>query len=241
MATVVQHKPVTDWSNFNSVWNLSFDNPTTAGNAIILLVAGSGPPASIGVTDDHSGGSNSYHSDFQLVSGTVRYGIFSAPGAGSAQTLTVTFNTSSKIQSVLMEVSGLKSTGTISDQTVSHDNGFISNPSNQSFTSNATGTTTQANEWIFGVVYNIFPGNVTWVDDSPWSVIDMTSLDGARAACHEASSTGTFTYTGRYSNTGDTQVTAIVVTYLEASAPAAAGTPVMGFEPDFIWLGGDEY
>jgi len=241
MATIVQHKAVTDWVNFNTVWNLSFDNPTTSGNAIILFVGGSGV-TSIAVTDNHSGGSNSYHSDLELTpggAGTVRWGTFSSPGAGSAQTLTVTFDSSAKIQSVLLEVSGLKTTGVISDQTVFNTNGFISNPSNQAFTSTATGTTTQANEWLLGAAWNIFPGNVTWVDDSPWSFIDMTALDGARLVCREATSTGTFTYTGRYTNTGDTNVVAQVVTYFEASA--ASTTPVMGFEADYLWLGGDEY
>jgi hypothetical protein len=213
---IVQHKKFRDWSNFFSTWNVSFDNPTVAGNAIIVVPLGNGI-SSISVTDDHSGGSNTYHQDLTFPFGgvfLVRY--FSVPNAGSAQTVTFTFNSSAHIQVELLEVSGL-ATSSADDKTSTNDNSYHNNPSGVAFTSGSTATTAQANEFLLGFAINVYPGNVTWTDDSPWSLLDLNGADGVRMAYRTASSTAAYAYTGTYGNTGDTEVFAAIVTYKMAA------------------------
>lgn len=211
--SIVQHKPFIDWTNFFSSWNVSFDAPTVAGNAIIVVVFGNSV-ATIAVTDNKSGGSNSYTQDldFSTGGGTGRCGYFSVPNAGSAQTITVAFNTSAHIQAVLLEVSGLASSS-LADKSASFDNSYHNNPSGVAFTSGATAATTQASEFLVGFAINAYPGNVTWTDDSPWTLIDLVRADAMRVTSRTASATGAYAYTGTYGNVGDTQIFAAIVTY----------------------------
>jgi len=208
---IVQHKPFQNWTDFFSTWDTSFDNPTQAGNSIIVVVLGNSV-GSIGITDNHSGGSNSYHQDLSFTMGVVLVRYFSVANAGSAQTITTTFNSSAHIQIELIEVKGLL-TSNIADKTSFFDNTYHNNPSGLAFTSGNTAATSQAKEFLVGFTMNVFPGNVVWTDDSPWTLLDQVKIDGMRIATRTTNTTGAYAYTGTYTNTGDTQVFASIVTY----------------------------
>lgn len=233
---IVQHKPFYLWVDFNTVWNVAFDNPTVTGNAIIAHFAGNSI-ATIACGDDKG---NSYHTDLTYFPNPLRYGVFSVPNGHAAQTITITFDTSAHIQGELLEISGLQTSGIISDQTNNAATSYILSPSSAPFTSNATPTTSQASEFLLGATINAYPPNETWTDDSPWNLIDLVSPNGTRYAYQIVSSTGTYAYTGTYSNTGDSQVYTSIVTY-KAAADVVLSNPVMGFESDFAWGGGETY
>lgn len=204
---IVQFKACQDWSNYNTTWTCSFDSPTTAGNAIIsfFLTHTSYTLTSIG--DTH----NTYAQDFTLYfMSDQRLYFHSVPNATSAQTLTYTISGSGHYQAIIMEVAGLATTGPLVDKTVSFDNGYNGG---LTFTSNATATTSQANEFLIGWAENYYPNLYNFTDGANWYLLAQEPIGGSRIAVRAVTSTGAYSYTGSIAGTGEYEVWAAVVTY----------------------------
>jgi hypothetical protein len=235
---IVQSKVFFDWNqdNFTS-YQVSFDNITKQGNAIII-VSCSGTETVNSVTDDASGGTNSYSTDFSSALGGLNLKYFSCPNGKAAKQITFGLTGSGSLQLVMMEVSGL-ALSAIKDQTALLENGYHGGGgTGQPFTSSLTSTTTQAGELAVGFAINIYPGNVTWTDDSPWSFVGMSHLDGLRVAVNTLLSVGTYAYTGTWTLGTEIDVYAAIVTYDLGLLPAGGPSGSVG-EPEFVWGGTD--
>lgn len=148
--TLVQHLVSgCDIASANS-GTCSFSVNTTAGNIIIVALRVGGT-ATAAVTDDKSGGSNTYNSDASNAhSGLGTAYIFSAPNAGTAKVITITLTGGpTTIRAAIYEYSGIATTTPL-DKT----SGLFTSSGPAAIDSGTTATTTQANELLFGVEIN---------------------------------------------------------------------------------------
>ena len=116
----------------------------------------------------------------------------------------------------IYEISGLLATSAVLDQNTNQ----INNPNGTSWSSGATGTTTNANEiWIgVGSCYN----TLTTRPGSPWTSIPGTS-NVATAGYQIVSTTGTATYAGTQNSSGPNTWAAGVITLQAPAGPAVTG------------------
>lgn len=235
---VVQSAKCQDWTNYYTSYPCSFSTATTAGNAIIAIALADGATVT-GATDNHSPSSNTYTSDLTQNFATI-FNItwFSVAGAGSATTLTFTYSTATKVQVLMIEVQGLLASGALKDKTATNDNGY----GTTSWTSGATATTSQANEFMVGWAMNSYAPVYTFTDAWPWQMAQQEPIGGGRMAFRTANATGTFAYTGTAAGTGDLDVGSAIVTYKVATPTPPANPPVLffsdlNFGPNTGWNG----
>lgn len=217
IAALVQSTKCQDWTNYSVTYECSFEHTSSAGNAIIAFVLVSGSPtvAVTKLTDDHRPISNAYIQDLHYLFADVQNIYFySAAGTGPARRVTVTANSSTHFQIVLLEVRGLLPSGPLKDQTSTYNNGFNSG---RTFTSGLTPPTTQANEILVGWNEQIYPNVMTFSDDPAWTLVQQEPIGGSRIVYRITKTTGSFAYTGSFTGEGDYQVGAAIVTYKAAS------------------------
>lgn len=148
--TLVQHPTNGCDIASTSSGTCSFSVNTTAGNIIIVALRVGGT-ATAAVTDDKSGGSNTYNSDVSLNHASFGTGyIFSAPNAGAAKVITITLTGGpTTIRAAIYEYSGIATTTPL-DQTSS----LYTAAGPAAIDSGTTATTTQASELLFGAEVN---------------------------------------------------------------------------------------
>jgi hypothetical protein len=210
---LVQSTKCQDWRNYSVIYECSFEHTSTAGNAIIafVLVSGSASVVVTNLIDDHSPSSNVYIQDLHYLFADIQNIYFySAAGAGPARRVTITANSSTHFQVVLMEFRGLLPSGPLKDQTSTHNNGFNSG---RTFTSGLTPRTTRANEILVGWNEQIYPNVMTFTDDPAWTLVQQEPIGGSRVVYRTTKTIGSFAYTGSFTGDGDYQVGAAIVTY----------------------------
>ena len=215
---LVQSAKCQDWTNYVETYQCSFDHTSAPGNALIAfaLVSGSSSVVVKSIADDHTPSSNVYAQDLHYLFGELQNIYFySAAGAGAARTLTVTANSSTHFQVILMEVRGLLASGPLSDCSSTHDNGYNTG---RTFTSEMTPRTTQNNEFLVGWNEQAYPNVMTFTDDPPWTLVEQEPIGGSRIAYRTATTMGKFAYTGSFTGAGDYRVGAAIVTYKGAGA-----------------------
>jgi hypothetical protein len=195
--------------------SVALPTSTTAGNSIAVAIRYAGN-ATVSTCCD--GGSNTY----TLVASASCTGATSSDGciglyrafniAGGAVTCQATFSTGSNNQIACGEISGLTTTDPLDQNSYNQSSVATTTP-----TTNATGTTTQASEYVFAAVTSV-GGNITSCTAGAGYTVRGTF---SGRLCYEdqtASSTGTFTGTW---TTNSTKYAAGVAT-LKASGGAAA-------------------
>ena len=221
-AALVQSTKCQDWTDYPVTYQCSFSRDTTPQNAIIVFALVSGSPSVVvtNIVDDHKPGSNQYALDLHYLFGDVQNIYFySAAGAGSARTITLTANISTHFQVVVMEVSGLLASGPLVDRTNTHDNGYNSG---MTFTSGLTPETTQADEFLVGWNEQAYPNVMTFSDDRPWVLVEQQTLGGSRIVYRTTNTEGKFAYTGKFTGDGNYRVGAAIVTYKAASGESGS-------------------
>jgi hypothetical protein len=235
-ATIVQRQVIPN------ALNGSFGNPTTPGNAVIVCInafqgtSGNSPNVT-GVTLGGSGTGFSsviqavspYVGDYFLAAIWANYNVASA----SAIVVSGTFLTvNANFGITLYEVNGLLQTGTL-DKT-----SFGTNAGGTSWTSGATGTTTDAYELWIG---NNSSNGVNTPPGLPWINEDYSAI-GECNGYQIVNSTGTATYAGTQTVSGPYATvvatfksTGVVRPNLRDSIAASGGTDPFGnpYPPDF--------
>lgn len=215
-SALVQSAKCQDWTNYPVTYQCSFSRDTTAENAVIVfaLVSGSASVVITNISDDHRPRSNTYALDLHYLFGDVQNIYFySAAGPGSTRTITLTANISTHFQVVMMEISGLMTSGPLVDRTSTNDNGYNTS---RTFSSGLTQPTTQAEEFLVGWNEQAYPNVMTFTDDPPWTLVEQETLGGSRIAYRTTNTKGTFAYTGTFTGSGNYRVGAAIVTYKSA-------------------------
>lgn len=190
----------------------------TAGNKLLVVFTNGDASSTISSLTDTAG--NTYSSRHQLTSAGRSFEILEADltsGLSAGNTITASSNTGGGSLQVF-EFSGL-ATGNSLDQQAA-GTGF-----NTFWTTSATGTTTQADELLFGV--NVFiPTSASATSDSPYTEIDESSIFGlyiSQVQYAVVSATGTYTSSGTYSTSGVTYQASIDTFKAAGAAPADTG------------------
>jgi hypothetical protein len=216
-ALVVQSRQCQDWADYQTVNKCSFHSPTTGGNAVIVFALGATGVTTIAVSDDRN---HNYHVDLDyFFAGAGQRIVFaSVASAQLVQTITLTMNTKSHYQAVLLEVSGLAG-GAVRDRIATNDNGYHGDCLRGfGFTSGTTPTTSQAAEFLVGWTEQAYPNVMTFKDEEPWLLLEEEPLGGSRISYRQTTSVGTFAFTGALSGKGECRVGAAVVTYRQAES-----------------------
>lgn len=213
---VVQSAQCQDWVNYSHSYQCSFRNPTSPSNAIIVFALVSGTPAVAvtSVTDDHKPTANTYVQDLRYLFGEVQsIQFYSSAGTGKAHSVMLNANESTHFQVVLMEFAGLAPQQPLLDRTSVRDNGYNSD---KTFTSGSTDITTKAKELLVGWTEQAYPNVMTFADNPPWILVEQEPIGGSRIAYRVSTSVGTYEYTGTFNGSGDYRIGAAIATYRAA-------------------------
>jgi len=186
--------------------NITLDNPTTAGNTLIILIAASGtsanPTSVSGATLGGAADNFAQDATFGSASDAAIGATWSDPACTGGQTA-VAISTSGgsgtlALIAAVYEWSGLIASHAAFDQSANSVSG-----GSTSWTSTATGTTAQAAEVAFGAVFctDASAGTITG-PSSPWN--NLTQVNQVQGAFNDSwmsgyqilSSVGTVTYNG---------------------------------------------
>jgi len=223
-ASIVQSKTVIG-QGVTSV-NATFDNPTTTGNTIIILygnyydgAANSGTPWGASDNGSHSWTDLGHSGSGSSVGVEISY-AYNITGQSGHQ-VTASFSSASYPRIMVLEVSGLLTTDP-GDKYA----GQFDNDGNSSYGSGNTATTSEADEFLIGLVMYIHGDTVTITPSDSSSVYGYVtdSSFGSRLAVSTRSvtSTGAYAATGSMSSSGNN--TAVIGTFKVASTAAAAVT-----------------
>ena len=217
--SVIQAASASTRKSAASSVTLTFVNPTTAGNCIVVCAGNYSTASGTDLTGITLGGSAGNFGKLISVPTTSALNqgcaIWADPDCAGGQTsVVVTLNGTHALSAVAYEVSGLVTSAVLDQSSAS------SGTSGSSWTSGTTGMTTLASEAWFGVasVYNAFAAEPSaWVNTEPaGDDVDLLAGYQIAAAAGEAVYAGSQTAAGTWS-------AAAVTLKASVSAPAGPG------------------
>jgi hypothetical protein len=218
MATFVQRNQVT----LNADTTVAFDSNVTAGSTLFVALRVSDHNITISSITSGVNGGASYTqvgSQFTDASTQQRVALYRYSGtAAGAETVTITRSTNDTTRVIILEYSGLTTSGDPLDQT--NNSGFVAATTT---VNSGDVTTTQANELILGLISGN-AGGVAFTAGTNFT--DRTETASNRLFVEEriVSSTGTYAATGTMGS-ADAHI-AIVYAFKDSGG---AGTPSMGY------------
>lgn len=217
----------------SSPLTVTLGSPTTAGNCLIVTFVGSSAtnPSITGITLGGSAGNFAQ----VLTAGSVSTDactvqVWADPGCAGGQTaVAVSFSpATTSVCITVMEWSGLAASSP-ADQTASQ----VNDAGTTSWSSTATGTTTQASEVAIGCVGGFNGSGIGTISGpgSPWTNLAQETSASAHVGLltgyQVLSSTGTVTYSGTFA--ASSEYTAAVATFkAAASSVTSAGAVSLG-------------
>jgi hypothetical protein len=213
MSVSIVQRNSSDIASGAGPFTISFGANTTPGN-LILVAARVGGTSTLSVTDDKSGGSNTYNTDASLLhTGLGTAYIFSAPNAGAAKVITLTLSAATTVRVAIYEVSGL-ATATPLDKTSS----LYTATGSTSVNSGNTPTTTQASEWLFGVCAGNAAETTTAGVSQSYTIEDeVPAAPNARLSTEDVSVNATGIFQADFGVTTGTDHICLIATYKLAS------------------------
>lgn len=221
-ATLVQRKAGARTSSGQTLV-LTFDNPTTPGNTIVVAAACYGTTTALSAADNKSnvyGTSVNCPNVSDTTVATIMHTYNIAGGASHQVTITAAVNT--YVVAEIFEFAGMPTTDPI-DKTQKNIDG-----TDATYTSNATDTTSQAGECMVGLAYDPSTGSVTLTPDASWSegaLTATTSGETLRTQYRIVTSAAAYQANGTATGSTNYRLCAIA-TYMEATGGSPPTVPI---------------
>jgi hypothetical protein len=191
---------------------------STANNTIIVVIFDTNQFArTYTIADDASGGTNTYTLDADFLGyNNIRCYVYSCLVAKAVSTITVTASGYEIFSVSTMEYSGIATSAAFDKESTFHDNDYTTSVT--TWTSDATGTLSQADEIVIGVIQDVY-GRILTVSATGYTAYTLVSMGGVVDKI--VSSTDSVTPSGDSTKVaGDYRLYAAAVTY---KAVATAG------------------
>lgn len=197
---------------------------STANNTLVVVLFDENQFArTYTITDDASGGTNVYTLDATytgLGNGSGRVYVYSCLVAKAASTITITASGYELFSANAMEYSGIATSSAFDKASTAHDNGYTTSVT--TWTSDATGALSQADELVIGAVFDGY-GAITGISATGYTA--YTTVDSGGVVDKVVSSTDSVTPSGNTTkDSGDYWLWGMAVTYKAAGGEAPPAT-----------------